>query len=203
MTQSFSNGVKAIALSVAVVGMSLVLTGCQQNVVYQRSMAELNEKAEALMASGDIDGAVSRLEAAHDLQPDEPNTTYNLAIAYQTQGSYDKAIPLLKQLVEKSQLDKAQVQKTLGITYEAKADQLAFKASEAESDPKADKAKIPSMKAEAQQAYELAIESYQQALPGLKNAAEVEKQIEALQARLKKTQASAGADSESSATANP
>lgn len=188
MTQSFSNGVKAIVLSMAVIGLSLALTGCQQNVVYQRSMAELNEKAQALMASGDIDGAVSRLEAAHDLQPDEPNTTYNLAIAYQTQGSYDKAIPLLKQLVEKSQLDKAQVQKTLGITYEAKADLLAFKVSEAESDPKADKAKIPQMKAEAQAAYELAIESYQQALPGLKNAAEVEKQIEALQARLKKSQ---------------
>ena len=203
MTQSFSNGVKAMALSVAVVGMSLVLTGCQQNVVYQRSMAELNEKAQALMASGDIDGAVSRLEAAHDLQPDEPNTTYNLAIAYQTQGSYDKAIPLLKHLVEKSQLDKAQVQKTLGITYEAKADQLAFKVSEAESDPKADKDKIPQMKAETQQAYELAIESYQQALPGLKNAAEVEKQIEALEARLKKSQAAAEPGSPSSAAANP
>ncbi len=203
MTQSFSNGVKAIALSVAIVGMSLVLTGCQQNMVYQRSMAELNEKAQALMASGDIDGAVSRLEAAHDLQPDEPNTTYNLAIAYQTQGSYDKAIPLLKQLVEKSQLDQAQVHKTLGITYEAKADQLAFKVSEAESDPKADKAKIPPMKAEAQEAYELAIESYQQALPGLKNTAEVEKQIEALQARLKKSQASSEAGSESTAADNP
>lgn len=203
MTQSFSNGLKAIALSVTVVGMSLILTGCQQNVVYQRSMAELNEKAQALMASGDIDGAVSRLEAAHDLQPDEPNTTYNLAIAYQTQGSYDKAIPLLKQLVEKSPLDKAQVQKTLGITYEAKADQLAFKVSEAESDPKADKAKIPQMKAEAQQTYELAIESYQQALPGLKNSAEVQKQIEALQARLKKSQAAPEAGNSGSTAANP
>ncbi|WP_373532701.1 tetratricopeptide repeat protein [Vampirovibrio sp.] len=190
MTKPLFKAAKPILFITAILAAGLHFSGCQQNMVYQRSMAELNQKAQALMASGDVDGAVSRLEAAHDLQPEEPNTTYNLAIAYQTQGSYDKAIPLLKQLIEQKQLDTAQIQKTLGITYEAKADTLAGKASEEAEKTAPDAAKsqqtAEQLKAESLQSYQLAIESYQQALPGLKNGAEVQKQIEALEARLKK-----------------
>lgn len=179
---------KSVALALTLMGLSLVpLTGCKQDVVYQRSMSELNQKAQAMLASGDVNGAVARLEAAHDLQPDEPNTAFNLAIAYQTQGNYDKAIPLLNQLKENSGLDKAQVYKTLGITYEAKGDQLAAKVKEAEEQSKPDKTQIQVLESESLQNYQLAIESYQQALPGLKTEAEaVQKQVEALQARLEK-----------------
>lgn len=185
MTKPLFKSAKAVLLMGAIVAAGLQLAGCQQNVVYQRSMSELNQKAQAMLASGDVDGAVSRLEAAHDLQPDEPNTAYNLAIAYQTQGSYDKAIPLLRQLVEKPQLDTAQVYKTLGITYETKADELAGKAREETEKPKPDQAKAQQMKAESLESYQLAIDSYRQALPGLKNTEAVQTQIEALEARLK------------------
>lgn len=176
----------ALALTLVVLPLS-GLTGCQQDVVYQRSMSELNQKAQAMLASGDVNGAVARLEAAHDLQPDEPNTTFNLAVAYQTQGSYDKAIPLLNQLRDASALDKAQIHKTLGITYEAKADQLAAQVKEAEEQPKPDKTQIQILESESLQNYHLAIENYQQALPGLKAETEaVQKQVDALQARLEK-----------------
>lgn len=177
---------KSAVLTVILLVSVLSFTGCKQDVVYQRSMSELNQKAQALLAAGDVDGAVSRLEAAHDLQPDEPNTTFNLAVAYQTQGSYDKAIPLLRQLVEQGALDKSQILKTLGITYEAKADELIGKATEEAEKPKADKAKAQAMRDEATQSYQLAIESYQQALPGLKDSEAVQTQIAALESRLER-----------------
>jgi tetratricopeptide (TPR) repeat protein len=198
MTKPLFKVSKTVLFIGVILAAGVPFSGCQQNVVYQRSMAELNQKAQALMASGDVDGAVSRLEAAHDLQPDEPNTTYNLAIAYQTQGRYDKAIPLLKQLLEQPQLDTAQVHKTLGITYEAKANELAGKALEEADKPKPDPAKVQQWKDESTQFYQLAIESYQKALPGLKNGAEVQKQIEALEAQLKKSNQTQQATSVSS-----
>lgn len=172
-------------------GLFLILgaSGCSgTDVVHQRSMAELNQKARQLMDAGDINGAIARLESAHDLDPNEPNTTYNLAIAYQNQGSYDKAIELLKQLPDKPGMDKGNIYKTLGITYEAKADDLNAKAKEESEKPKADKAKAEQFKAEADQATQNAIESYQQAIPSLKNPDEVQKQVEALQNRLKSAQ---------------
>ncbi len=171
-------------LAVAILG---GLSACKQDVVYQRSMSELNTKAQAMLASGDVDGAVSRLEAAHDLQPNEPNTTYNLAIAYQTQGNYDKALPLLQQLQSEGVLDKGEVSKSLGITYESKADGLIAKARELSEKPKADKAMVERMQSEATQSYQLAIESYQQALPNLKEPEPVKTQIQALETRLKQS----------------
>src|SRR5437868_5059904 len=90
-------------LLTATLSLGLMLTlnsGCTQDVVHQRSIAELNQKAQTMMQSGDYEGAVSRLEAAHDLEPTEPNTTYNLAIAYQSKGDYPKAIAIFNQLLE-------------------------------------------------------------------------------------------------------
>ena len=52
-----------------------LLSGCkQEDIVYQKSLAELNTKAQQMLQSGDVNGAISRLEAAHDLEPSEPNT---------------------------------------------------------------------------------------------------------------------------------
>jgi tetratricopeptide (TPR) repeat protein len=163
-----------------------LLGGCQQDVVHQRSMAELNQKAQTMMQSGDVDGAIARLEAAHDLDPNEPNTTHNLAVAYQTKGDYDKAIALFTQLMGKPGMDKAELYKALGVTYEAKADQLAGQAKEALDNPKADKVQTQQLDQQAEATYAQALSAYQQAIAsGLKNPAEVQKQIEALQARKK------------------
>jgi tetratricopeptide (TPR) repeat protein len=170
-------------------GLLVVLTlssGCQKDVVHQRSIAELNQKAQIMMQNGDIDGAIARLEAAHDLEPDEPNTLHNLAIAYQTKGDYDKAITLFTQLMSKPGTDKAELYKALGVTYEAKADQLEGQAKEAEAAPKADKTKVQQLSQQSEEAYNQALASYQQAVAnGLKAPGDVQKQIEALEARKK------------------
>jgi tetratricopeptide (TPR) repeat protein len=171
-------------LMVAVSGL-IFLSGCQEQVVYQRSMADLNQKAQAMMQAGDYAGAVSRLEAAHDLQPEEPNTMHNLAVAYQMNGNYDKAIVLFTKLLDKNGMDKAEMHKNLGIAYESQADQLTHQARELEGEDKPDAAKVAELNQEAERHYKLATEHYQQALAaGVKNQGEVETQIRALQARL-------------------
>lgn len=168
---------KPIALISAVVLM--FLSGCaQQDLVYQKPLAELNAKAQQMLQAGDVDGAVSRLEAAHDLSPEEPNTAFNLAVAYQMQGSHDKAIALFKELLDKPGHDKAELEKNLGITYEAKADALDSKARDKEGQPD------PLLAQEAMDAYREALQHYEAALPGSKNAAELQKQISLLQAKL-------------------
>jgi tetratricopeptide (TPR) repeat protein len=175
-------------LIVGLLGMTAFLGGCQKDVVHQRSIAELNQKAQAMMHAGDYDGAVARLEAAHDLQPEEPNTTHNLAIAYQMQGNYDKALAMFTELLDKPGMDKAEIQKSIGITAEAKADKLFAEAKSLEADPKADKAKVQQLTQQAEESYALALDSYRQAVEGLKNPAEVQKQIAALEARQKKAE---------------
>jgi tetratricopeptide (TPR) repeat protein len=182
----------------------LTLSGCQQDVVHQRSMAELNQKAQTMMQAGDYEGAVSRLEAAHDLQPDEPNTTFNLAIAYQTKGDYQKAVALFNQLLQKpgpddSPMSKPEIQKALGITTEAQADKLEASAKTLEDDPKGDKSKAQMIAHEADLALQQALMHYREALPGLKNPEPIKAQIQAIETKLKKAEAS----SDPSQSTNP
>lgn len=168
------------------VGMVCSLSACQKDVVYQRSMSELNQKAQAMMQAGDYAGAIARLESAHDLQPDEPNTTYNLAVAYQMQGQYDKAISMFTLLLEKpGPLSKPEIQKALGITYEAKADKLSADAKEVQETSKSSSVKAPQLEQDAAQSYKMAMSYYQQAVQGgVKNAAELQKQVTALDSKL-------------------
>lgn len=180
---------KQSLMSVIALALVVSLSGCEKDVVHQRSISELNQKAQALMSAGDYDGAIARLEAAHDLEPNEPNTLYNLAIAYQTKGDYDKAIAAFKDVQDKPGLDKAEINKALGISYEAKADQLNAQAKEAEEAAKPDKAKAQQLHQDADQAYHQALDYYQQAVGGLKNPAEVKAQIKALEDSFKKQEA--------------
>jgi len=167
-------------------GILLSSSGCQQDVVYQRSLSELNQKAQAMMNAGDYEGAVSRLEAAHDLQPEEPTTTYNLAIAYQMKGDYDKAIATFQQVMDKPGINKAEVLKGLGISYEAKADKAMTEAKTLEESPKPDTTKLKQLKQEADTDFRQALEYYKQAESGLANPEEVKAQIKALEDSLKK-----------------
>jgi tetratricopeptide (TPR) repeat protein len=192
-TQWFNRASQPTLLAALTAGLFL-LGGCQQDVVHQRSIAELTQKAQSLMQAGDYNGAVARLEAAYDLQPNETKTMYNLAIAYQMQGSYDKALSLFSQLQDKPGMDKAQLQKNMGITYEAKADALEAEIHEQEEDPKADKAQLQQKKQAAVETYQLALQAYRQALAdnGLKNPEEVQKQVESLESKLNPDPAEAG-----------
>lgn len=167
-----------------VVGLFLLPACNQEDIVHQKSLAELNQKAQQMLQAGDVNGAVARLEAAHDLSPNEDNTTFNLAIAYQMQGSHDKAIVLFQQLLAKPGQDQGELYKNLGITYEAKADGLDSAARELEKDPKADKSQIATLKQQSMESYQLAKQNYEQAVSKVKNSDQIQKQITLIQSKL-------------------
>lgn len=164
-------------------------SGCKRPLVYQRPISELNNKAEQLIQAGDYPGAVARLESAHDLQPNDAKTSQNLATAYHMAGSYDKAISLFTQLLDNPELEQATLQKFLGISYEAKGDELLAKAeSEPDSsqDHPATEEEKKRLKEMGIESYELAIEYYNKAIPQTKQADVLQKQVETLQNSLKK-----------------
>jgi len=191
-----SAGFRQISL-VACAAIFLGFSGCKaENMVHQRSISELNQKAQAMMQAGDYDGAISRLEAAHDLEPEEPNTTYNLAVAYQTKGEYQKAIVLFNTLLEKpgpdgSPMSAAELHKNMGITYEAQADKLEAEANTLKSDPKGDKAKAAQVEQEATTTLKEALMHYQKALPGLKDSEGIATQIKAIETKIENSGAGA------------
>ncbi len=166
----------------------VLLSGCSDgggDFVHNRSIAELNQKARQMMEAGDYAGAVSRLEAARDLEPKNVKTAYNLAIAYQMKGDNEKAIQTFTELVGKPGLDQAEIHKALGISYEAVADGLLGQVREAqEAKPPISPDEAHKMTADAVAHYQQAIEHYQQALPGLRQKEEVSMQIEALKKKV-------------------
>ena len=185
---------RKVSTLTTLLALSLTLTlasGCKEDVVHQRSVAELNQKAQSMMQGGDYDGAVSRLEAAHDLDPAEPNTTYNLAVAYQAKGDYPKAIAIFNQLIEKpgpdnSPMSAPQIHKAMGITYEAEADQLEASAKTLGNAPKGDKAKAQQLHHDSTVALQEALMHYQKALTGVKDVQAISTQIQSIESKLKK-----------------
>lgn len=181
-----------------------LLGGCKESFVYQRSIAELNQKAQGMIAAGDYKGAIARLESALDLYPDEPTTMHNLAIAYQVDAQHEKALALFEKLLETEGMDKPTLYKSIGITHEAMGDQVMVRVDELTSGlpPARDPARpLPEalakeknpqrLTAEAIGHYHLAMENYQAALDnGLKEPQEVKNQLAALQDRVQKLQQS-------------
>ncbi len=164
-------------------------SGCAsgESVVHQKSVMVLNQKAQTLLEAGDIQGAVSRLESAHDLIPNEPNTVNNLAVAYTQMAQYDKAVALYSELLEKppapdekTGLSKDQLAIGLGTAYEQWADQLMSKSDELAEKPDK-KAQALQFKEQGVATYEKALESYQRIA---KPTAEVTAQIQAVQERI-------------------
>jgi tetratricopeptide (TPR) repeat protein len=173
--------------------LSLFLSACKGDIVHTRPMAELTQKAQALMASGDYEGAIARLESAHDLNPAEPNTTYNLALAYQAADKPLKAIPLVTELLDKHPAGapkEAELKKLLGMLWEAQGDSLHKTAQSAEGEDKGKKSSSTEPNAqevEANRAYSTAIDFYTQALqsPGVTDAESLKAQIAALKSSQK------------------
>jgi len=93
----------------------IMLTSCS-NIDIQK----LNNKANILMKAGDVDGAISRLESINDLNPNFPETHYNLSIAYRKKGNYNKAIASLEKAISLKN-DFVDAYYTLGIICEEKA----------------------------------------------------------------------------------
>jgi tetratricopeptide (TPR) repeat protein len=153
----------SLALGAIILASALFLSGCSEKVVYNRSVAELNQKAMALLQQGNTAGAVGRLESAIDLYPDEPNTLHNLAVAYQANGELDKSIVTFERLLSFPEIpDVDKVKKSLGVVYEEKADALYVKAEEAEDEKKQDEASR--LKQDALAYYQKAIELYTEVL---------------------------------------
>lgn len=155
----------------AVISLSVLLTGCDETMVYKRAVSDLNVNAKALSASGDYRGAIGRLESALDLLPGDVPTRYNLAIAYQANGDHDKSLAYFDGLLEEdTEIEDAPLLKAKGIVFETIGDGImekvdAIKANKEEPDPcfkeEGDEEK---MQAEAIVQYKSAIDSYEKAL---------------------------------------
>jgi len=103
----------------------LLLSACSQvDLIHQKPVSELNIKAQNLLQQGNVDGALSRLEAAHDLAPNEPTTLFNLAVVNQMKGNDDEAIRLFEQLLAMPGQDAGKIEYNLGIAYESQGDHL-------------------------------------------------------------------------------
>lgn len=80
----------------------------------------LNQRANELLNAGNIDGAIARLESINDLNPNFPQTHYNLGIAYYKKGDYEKSIKSLNKAVELNK-NLADAHYSLGVVYEEMA----------------------------------------------------------------------------------
>ncbi|MDH4378340.1 MAG: hypothetical protein QE263_00325 [Vampirovibrionales bacterium] len=125
-------------------GLVLSITGCgwqelmEQSTAlngtpfaYRKSVAELNQKAADLLQQGDAAGAVTRLEAARDLAPNDSGILYNLAIATSNwAGSQPEktpqAIELLEQFAKQHPNDGRflKVVQSLAVLYEREANRI-------------------------------------------------------------------------------
>lgn len=97
---------------------AIFLVGCSN-----LDIQTLNNKAAQLMAQGDIDGAIARLQSIQDLNPNFPQTNYNLGIAYKEKKNLDKSQQYLERAVQlKPNLYQAHL--ALSVVYEELADKL-------------------------------------------------------------------------------
>ena len=92
-----------------------LLSSCTQ-VISNPDIQTLNRKAAELMNSGDIKGAIARLEAINDLNPNFPQNYYNLGIAYYQLEEYEKAIDSLKKAIELDNKNRDSYY-TIGLAY--------------------------------------------------------------------------------------
>ncbi len=144
-----------------------MFSGCSQDVVYQRSVSELNQKARQLMLQGDTQGAVSRLESARDLMPGEPSIVYNLAIAYKENGQLDQSIVTFEQFLEQNPSDVLQnnALQSLAVVMEEKADKLLAEAwKQKDEGGNKEPEKVQRLSEEGLDYYERAIGVYQKLL---------------------------------------
>lgn len=79
---------------------SLLITLITISACSNIDVQTLNNKAAELMSKGDIDGAISRLESIQDLNPNFPQTNYNLGIAYKEKKDYNKALNYLEKAIK-------------------------------------------------------------------------------------------------------
>ncbi|HBG48974.1 MAG TPA: hypothetical protein DDW90_05635 [Cyanobacteria bacterium UBA9971] len=96
------------------------LVSCTK-VISNPDVQTLNQRAVELMNSGDVKGAIARLESINDLNPNFPQNHYNLGVAYYKNEEYEKSVESLKLAIS---LDKniADAYYTIGLAYQDMAE---------------------------------------------------------------------------------
>jgi len=107
------------------------LVSCSK-VISNPDIQTLNQKAIELMNSGDVEGAIARLESINDLNSNFPQNHYNLGVAYYKNEDYEKSIESLKKAIS---LDKniADAYYTIGLAYQEIAGKAAKKLEKSDS----------------------------------------------------------------------
>lgn len=162
----------------------------QEQMVYQRPVAILNQKAKQLMDGGQPQAAIGRLESALDLLPDEPSTKFNLAIAYQQNARYEDALKLFDDLLKHNNGDKNTLLKSMAVVYEAMADDAITKSQATPPEappPKLSPEDIKTLNNKAIENYKIAIQYYQQSIADVKtpDASLLQNQIDTLNQKIK------------------
>ena len=80
----------------------LFLNGCEKNLS-NVDIQKLNQKAAEYMNNAEYDKAVARLESIIDLNPDFPETYYNLGVAYYQLNDYEKALKALNEAINRKE----------------------------------------------------------------------------------------------------
>lgn len=92
------------------------LVSCTK-VISNPDVQTLNQKAVELMNSGDVKGAIARLESINDLNPNFPQNHYNLGVAYYKNEEYAKSIESLKKAISLNK-NIADAYYTIGLAYQ-------------------------------------------------------------------------------------
>ena len=150
-------------------------SGCNLNLS-NLDVQKLNNKAAEYMQAGEYDKAASRLEAIIDLNPDLPETYYNLGIAYYQMSEYSKATEALSNaLIRRPEFADAYYSRALA--YE----DMAYIALEPDNDTEKKQTSAEEDKAAAKEFFENAksdFENYLKFKQDAKDKADVEKRIE-------------------------
>ena len=107
---------KKTLLITLIMAVTLVSTACVNKFAVQ----ELNNNAQKMLAAGDVEGAISRLESSIDLDESLYETHYNLAVAYLEAKKLDKAEKALNKVFELNP-DFPDAYHTMGVVNEEKA----------------------------------------------------------------------------------
>ena len=187
---------KKILLILVVLSLSVFTTACVNNLAVQ----QLNNKASELMKKGDIEGAISRLEASVDLDASIFETQYNLAVAYTENEDYDKAENAYKKAAELKP-DSSEVYYSMAVMFEnyAKDTYTGSTKAQKEAETSDDEEVVSSHDSDGKynptdsdiehvkKYYEDAIASYERYLelsPNANDALDVQAHIEELRANL-------------------
>ena len=82
-------------LILTIICITFVTTACVNKFAVQ----ELNNKAQEMLKTGNVEGAIARLESSIDLDESVFETHYNLAIVYTKSGDYLNAINEYKTVI--------------------------------------------------------------------------------------------------------